>query len=49
MPNAPRPNKEFAKLAYKILKTPKQQQQFRNNKPTQKQIDAWFIDSVTSQ
>lgn len=49
MPNAPRPDKKMAKLAYKILHTPKDLQQFGRDKPTEKQKEAWYIDSVTSQ
>lgn len=48
MPSAPRPDKQLAKLAYKLLKTPKDQQQFRNNQPTEKQILAWSADSIVS-
>ncbi len=48
MPGAPRPNKQAMKIAYKILKTPKDMQQ-SNRKPTEKMIKDWFRDSSTAQ
>jgi len=46
---APRPNKICMKIAYKILKTPKDKQQKNKNTPSPKQIREWFRDSSLSQ
>jgi hypothetical protein len=42
MPATPRPNKEAAKIAYKILKTPKDRQQHNQPDPSEKRIKEWF-------
>lgn len=51
MPACPKPNKKAAKLAYKILNTPKDMQQ--GAKETKEEVDrrikAWFRDSSASQ
>lgn len=49
MPGQPRPDKECAKIAYKILKTPKDQQQHTQVYPGEKRIKDWFRDSSTAQ
>lgn len=49
MPGMIRVNKEAMKIAYKILKTPKDQQQHTQKRPTDKQIREWFKDSSTAQ
>jgi len=43
-----RPNPKLAKIAYKILKTPKELQQ-ANKPPTQNQKVRWDRDSIYSQ
>jgi hypothetical protein len=48
MPGCPRPNPVAMKIAYKILKTPKDKQQ-KNEKPTPKMVREWFRDSSTAQ
>ncbi len=45
MPAQVRPIEKLAKLAYKILKVPKEQQQKNDGKPTQKRLTAWMVDS----
>jgi hypothetical protein len=49
MPATPRPNKEAAKIAYKILKTPKDRQQHNQPDPSEKRIKEWFRDTSLSQ
>lgn len=49
MPGAPRPNKQAMKIAYAILKTPKDKQQKNEPKPSDKRIAEWFRDSSTAQ
>lgn len=50
MPGAPRPNEEAKKIAYAILKTPKDKQQNKEtDKPTKKMIREWYRDSSTAQ
>lgn len=49
MPQAPRPNAKAMKIAYKILKTPKDKQQDNQKKPSDKLIREWFRDSSTAQ
>ena len=49
MPGAPRPNVKAMKLAYKILKTPKDKQQDNQKKPSEKMHKEWFRDSSTAQ
>lgn len=44
-----RPNKKCMKIAYDILKTPKDQQQHAQPIPTEKMIRIWFRDSSTAQ
>jgi hypothetical protein len=48
MPGAIRPNKKGMKIAYKILGTPKNQQQ-HNEKPSAKLVRGWLKDSISSQ
>lgn len=43
-----RPNLKLAKIAYKILKTPKELQQ-ANKKPTDNQTKRWARDSIYAQ
>jgi hypothetical protein len=45
MPGAIRPNKEAMKIAYEILKTPKEQQQKDHEKPSKKTVEIWAKDS----
>lgn len=45
---APRPHQKLAKLAYKILKTPKDIQQ-KNTVPDKKLRRAWYVDSIMAQ
>lgn len=49
MPGTIRPNKKCMKIAYNILNVPKDKQQKNQQKPSDKQIREWFIDSSTSQ
>lgn len=49
MPGAPRPNKKAAKIAYKILKTPKEMQQDNQKVPSERLRREWFIDSSNAQ
>lgn len=49
MPGAPRPNKKCAKIAYKILNTPKDKQQHNQTVPSPKKIREWFRDSSMAQ
>lgn len=44
-----RPNKKAMKIAYKILKVPKDKQQQNQKEPSQKQIQEWYRDSTVSQ
>jgi hypothetical protein len=45
MPGQIRPNKKATKIAYEILKTPKNQQQDKMKKPSQITILEWDKDS----
>lgn len=45
MPAQIRPIEKLAKLAYKILNVPKEQQQKNTGKPTEKRLRAWAVDS----
>ena len=49
MPGAPKPNKAAAKIAYKILKTPKDLQQHNEPHATKQQKYEWFRDSSAAQ
>lgn len=49
MPGAIRPNIKAAKIAYKILKTPKDKQQHNQKKPSDEKIREWFRDSSAAQ
>lgn len=48
MPGAPRPDKKLAKIAYRLLKIPKDNQQETHPKATDKQKYEWFRDSSTA-
>jgi len=49
MAAAVRPNKKAKKIAYDILKTPKNLQQYTQPVPTKKQKTEWFKDSIIAQ
>lgn len=49
MPGQIRPNKEAMKIAYTILKTPKDKRQDNQKKPTDRQLRAWLRDSSSAQ
>jgi hypothetical protein len=49
MPGQVRPNKKAMKIAYAILKTPKDKQQDNQKKPSPEKIREWFRDSSTAQ
>lgn len=49
MPGAPRPNKRAAKIAYKILRIRKSQQQKNEINPSPKLKREWFVDSSQAQ
>lgn len=44
-----RPNLRNAKIAYNILKTPKDMRQQNQPRPSQRLIKQWWIDSSTAQ
>lgn len=44
-----RPNSKAMKIAYKILKTPKDKRQDNQKRPTDEKIREWFRDSSTAQ
>jgi len=48
MPGCPRPNKKAMKIAYNVLKIPKDKQQ-KPRKPSQKKLREWIIDSSNTQ
>ena len=49
MASAPRPNEKAMKIAYKILKTPKELQQKNEEQPSEKKKEEWFKDSSMAQ
>ena len=49
MPGMIRSNKKGMKIAYKILKTPKAQQQKNQPKVSEQTKNKWFKDSSTAQ
>jgi len=49
MPGQIRINKKATKIAYKILKTPKELQQKNEEKPSDRLKQQWFKDSSLSQ
>ena len=49
MAQAPRPNKQAMKIAYKILNTPKDKRQDNQNIPSPQKIREWFRDSSMAQ
>ncbi len=49
MPGQIRPNTKAMKIAYRILKTPKDRQQDNQKKPSAEKIREWFRDSSTAQ
>ncbi len=49
MPGMIRIKGKPTKIAYKILKTPKDKRQDKENKPTEKMIRDWEVDSYQSQ
>jgi hypothetical protein len=49
MPGAPRPNKKAMKIAYQILKTPKDKQQDNQKKVSDEKASEWSRDSLLSQ
>ena len=44
-----RPNNKAKKIAYNILKTPKNLRQYTQPEPTKKQRKEWFKDSILAQ
>lgn len=42
-----RPSKKLAKIAYDILKTPKELQQKNKERPSEKERQAWKVDSMS--
>lgn len=48
MPGQIRPLKKAMKIFYDVMKTDKDQRQ-ANKKPTEREVQAWRIDSVKSQ
>ena len=44
-----RPNKKAMKIAYSLLKTPKELQQKNEYRPSNKRLAEWFRDSLNSQ
>lgn len=49
MAQAPRPNVKAMKIAYKILKVPKDLQQRNEQMPPERLVREWFRDSSMSQ
>lgn len=49
MPGAIRPNRAAMKIAYKLLRTPKDSRQDNQKKPNVKRVREWFRDSSTAQ
>jgi hypothetical protein len=49
MPGQVRPNKKAMKIAYLILKTPKDKQQDNQKRPSPQKIKEWFRDSSAAQ
>lgn len=49
MPGAVRPNKKAMKIAYQILKTPKDKRQDNQQRPSDEKISEWFRDSSSAQ
>jgi len=49
MPGMLRPIKTATKIAYKILKTPKDMQQHNDKKPNPRRIYSWYRDSIAGQ
>lgn len=49
MPGMIRPNKKAAKIAYAILKTPKDAQQKNEPRPSEYLVRQWARDSSTAQ
>jgi len=49
MPGQIRPHKKCMKIAYQILKTPKDKQQDNQQKPSEEKIREWFRDSSSAQ
>jgi len=49
MPGAIRGDLKAAKIAYKILKTPKDKQQHNQKNPPEHLVKQWFKDSSTAQ
>lgn len=49
MPGMIRTNEEAKKIAYKVNKTPKVLQQRNEEKPPEKLIKEWFVDSSSYQ
>jgi len=49
MPGMIRGHKKAAKIAYALLKTPKDQQQKTQPNPSKHLLDEWFRDSSTAQ
>jgi hypothetical protein len=48
MPSSIRKDDKIAKIAYKIMNTPKDRQQ-RNKKPCKKLLREWHVDSSAAQ
>lgn len=49
MAQAPRPNRKCMKIAYNILKTPKDKRQDNQKAPSPQMIKEWFRDSSMAQ
>lgn len=49
MPGQVRPDKKAAQIAYELLNTPKDMQQYNQKPPSAKKIKEWFIDSSSAQ
>ncbi len=49
MPGQVRPNSKAMKIAYLILKTPKDKRQDNQKRPTREKIREWFRDSSMAQ
>ena len=49
MPGSIRSNKKAMKIAYELLKTPKDRQQKNEKKPSIKRLREWYRDNSTHQ
>lgn len=49
MPQGIRPDDKAMKIAYEVLKTPKEKQQRHDRHPSERLVEEWFRDSSMAQ